>query len=75
MYLQVGLSDCTIRVILVDDYIESPQRVHVQLQIKQLLNPLTSWKCFGSRVKMCVCVSAPRPLITTGMIWCDIDCV
>ena len=35
-----------------------------------------SWNCFGSHVGMCVCVSvcvsAPRALITSGVIWCDI---
>ena len=32
-------------------------------------------KLFWS-VCMCVCVCPPpRPLITSGMIWCDIDCV
>ena len=37
---------------------------------------LVSWNCFGSHVGMCVCVSVcppPRPLITSGVIWCDID--
>ena len=24
-------------------------------------------------VSVCVCVSAPRPLITSSVIWCDID--
>ena len=24
-------------------------------------------------VYVCVCMSAPRPLITSGVIWCDID--
>ena len=24
-------------------------------------------------VSVCVCVSAPRPSITSGMIWCDMD--
>ena len=32
-----------------------------------------SWNWFGSCVSMCayVCVSAPRPLIASGVIWCD----
>ena len=38
---------------------------------------LVSWNCFGSHVGMCVylCVSVcpPPALITSGMIWCDID--
>ena len=40
---------------------------------------LVSWNCFGPCVSMCaracVCVSVclpPRPLITSGVIWCDI---
>ena len=34
---------------------------------------LVSWNCFGSRVGMCVYVCPPpRPLITSGVIWCDI---
>ena len=31
--------------------------------------------CFGLRVGMCVYVSAPRALVTSDVIWCDIDCV
>ena len=38
---------------------------------------LVSWNCSGSQVGMyvcvCVCVSAPRTLITSGVIWCVID--
>ena len=39
---------------------------------------LVSWNCFGPHVGMhvCVCLSVcppPRPLITSAMIWCDID--
>ena len=36
---------------------------------------LVSWNCFGSCIGMCVCVSVcppSRPLITSGVIWCDI---
>ena len=32
--------------------------------------------CLHVCVCVCVCVCPPqRPLITSGMIWCDIDCV
>ena len=35
---------------------------------------LVSWNCFGLHVDMCVFVCPlPRPLITSSMIWCDID--
>ena len=38
---------------------------------------LVSWKHFCSCIGMCVCVyvSTPRPLITSGMIWCDVGCL
>ena len=38
---------------------------------------LVFWNCFGSHVSMCVlCVCLPsRALITSGVIWCDINCV
>ena len=35
---------------------------------------LVSWNWFSSCVGMCMCLP-PRPLITSGVIWCDIDCV
>ena len=41
---------------------------------------LVSWNCFCSCVSMCMCACAcvcmcplPRPLIMSGVIWCDID--
>jgi len=35
---------------------------------------LVSWNCFCPRCEYaCVCVSAPKLLIASGVIWCDIE--